>query len=152
MDAFAGPVIALKAITRVYRVGDAELRALDNVSLEVRRGEFLAIMGSSGSGKSTLMNVRGCLDRPTSGEYLFEGLDLAQLPEPALARIRSERIGFVFQSFNLLPRTSAVENTALPLFYSSVSVSRSERLARARTALAALGLAGREANTPSQLS
>ena len=152
VDAFTGPVIELRNLTRLYRVGDTEVRALDGVSLGVRAGEFLAIMGSSGSGKSTLMNVCGCLDRPTSGQYFFEGIDLARLAERELARIRSERIGFVFQSFNLLPRTSAVENVALPLFYSSTAVSRSERLARARTALTELGLAGRESNSPSQLS
>jgi macrolide transport system ATP-binding/permease protein len=152
MDSFAGPVIELRGLTRLYRVGETEVRALDDVSLQVRRGEFVAIMGSSGSGKSTLMNVCGCLDRPTRGQYLFEGLDLARLAEPERARIRSERIGFVFQSFNLLPRTSAVENVALPLFYSVAAVSRSERLARARGVLTELGLAGRESSSPSQLS
>src|SRR5690348_6977496 len=114
----AVPLIELKHITRLYRVGESELRALDDVSLSIDAGEFVAIMGSSGSGKSTLMNVCGCLDQPTSGQYLFEGTDIARLDEPALARIRGERLGFVFQSFNLLARTSAVENVALPLFYS----------------------------------
>ena len=149
----ATPLIDLKNITRLYRVGGTEVRALDNVSLTVRRGEFVAIMGSSGSGKSTLMNVCGCLDQPTSGQYLFEGTDIAHLDEPALARIRGERLGFVFQSFNLLARTSAVENVALPLFYSPSGPARgSERTQRARVALANLGLSGRENNTPSQLS
>ena len=152
MDAAPIPMLELDEITRVYRAGDTELRALDEVSLQIRRGEFVAIMGSSGSGKSTLMNVCGCLDRPTSGRYRFDGVDLAHASEPELARIRSERIGFVFQSFNLLPRTSAVENVALPLFYASARVGSSERLARARTALGDLGLAGRESNSPSQLS
>jgi macrolide transport system ATP-binding/permease protein len=147
------PVIELQAITRLYRLGETEVRALDDVSLTVGRGEFVAIMGASGSGKSTLMNVCGCLDRPTSGEYLFEGADLAHLSEPALARIRSERIGFVFQSFNLLARTSATENVALPLLYAASGPSRrAERLERASAALAEVGLAGREQNTPSQLS
>ena len=147
------PVIELKAITRLYRLGDTELRALDDVTLTIAGGEFVAIMGASGSGKSTLMNVCGCLDRPTSGAYLFEGADLAHLSEPALARIRSERIGFVFQNFNLLARTSAVENVALPLFYaSSGAARRRERLERAGAALTALGLAGREQNSPGQLS
>jgi macrolide transport system ATP-binding/permease protein len=116
-------------------------------------GEFVAIMGSSGSGKSTLMSILGCLDRPTSGHYFFEGLDVAQLSEPDLARIRGERLGFVFQSFNLLPRTSALENVTLPLFYSvSAPASREARNKRARAALALLGLAQREDNTPGQLS
>lgn len=151
-ESTALPIIALESVTRVFRLGGAEVRALDDVSLTIRRGELVAIMGSSGSGKSTLMNVCGCLDRPTSGRYLFEGIDLAQLSEPALARIRSARIGFVFQSFNLLPRTSAIENVALPLYYAPGAPSRSERLARARTALRAIGLAGREVNSPGQLS
>ena len=147
------PVIELRQITRLYRVGGSELRALDGVTLRLDRGEFVAIMGASGSGKSTLMNICGCLDQPTGGQYLFEGVDLKRLGEPALARLRSDRIGFVFQSFNLLARTSAIENVALPLFYgASGPLSRRERLARARTALGDLGLRGRERNTPSQLS
>lgn len=147
------PVIELKRITRVYRLGETELRALDDVTLTIGHGEFVAITGASGSGKSTLTNVCGCLDRPTSGHYLYEGVDLAHLSEPALARIRSERIGFVFQSFNLLARTSAAENVALPLFYAaSGPAHRRERLERANAALTQLGLAGREQNSPSQLS
>src|SRR5271166_3239211 len=147
------PVIEVQNVTRIYRLGDVDLHALDGVSLVIERGEFVAIMGSSGSGKSTLMNILGCLDRPTSGRYVFEGLDVAELPEPALARIRSERIGFVFQSFNLLARTSAVENVALPLFYGvSGPAGRAERFARAREALRFVGLANRERNTPTQLS
>jgi macrolide transport system ATP-binding/permease protein len=147
------PVIEVQNVTRIYRLGDVDLHALDGVSLVIERGEFVAIMGSSGSGKSTLMNILGCLDRPTSGRYVFEGLDVAQLPEPALARIRSERIGFVFQSFNLLARTSAVENVALPLFYGvSGPARRAERFARAREALRFVGLGNRERNTPNQLS
>ncbi len=147
------PVIELQSLTRHYQVGGSELRALDEVTLTVYRGEFLAIMGASGSGKSTLMNICGCLDRPTSGKYLFEGADIGRASEPALARLRSERIGFVFQSFNLLARTSAIENVALPLFYAANgSVSRRERFARARAALHDLGLHEREKNTPSQLS
>ena len=147
------PVIEVQDVTRIYRLGDVEVHALAGVSLVIERGEFVAIMGSSGSGKSTLMNILGCLDRPSSGRYLFENLNVAQLPEPALARIRSERIGFVFQSFNLLARTSAIENVALPLFYGvSGPARRAERLARAREALRFVGLAQRERNTPSQLS
>ncbi len=149
----ASPVIELRHISRLYRVGGTELRALDGVDLRIERGEFVAIMGASGSGKSTLMNICGCLDRPTDGQYLFEGVDLSRASEPALARLRSERIGFVFQSFNLLARTSAIENVALPLFYgASGPLSRRERLARARAALADLGLGERAGNTPSQLS
>ncbi len=119
------------------------------MSLTIERGEFVAVMGASGSGKSTLMNMIGCLDRPTSGTYRLEGIDVARLDEPALARIRSLRIGFVFQSFNLLSRTTAAENVALPLFYSGRTDDVTERV---RRALASLGLAGREANYPSQLS
>jgi macrolide transport system ATP-binding/permease protein len=149
----ASPVIELRHISRLYRVGGTELRALDGVDLRIERGEFVAIMGASGSGKSTLMNICGCLDRPTGGQYLFEGVDLSRASEPALARLRSERIGFVFQSFNLLARTSAIENVALPLFYgASGPLNRRERLARARAALADLGLGERAGNTPSQLS
>jgi macrolide transport system ATP-binding/permease protein len=149
----AQPVIELKGITRLYRLGETELRALDDVTLTIARGELVAIMGASGSGKSTLMNICGCLDRPTSGQYLYEGVEVAHLSEPALARIRSERIGFVFQSFNLLARTSALENVALPLLYAtSGAARRRERLGRAAAALAELGLSGREQNSPGQLS
>ena len=148
-----GALIELRQVMRTYRVGDTEVHALDEVSLTINRGEFLAIMGSSGSGKSTLMNVCGCLDRPTGGEYLFEGIDVTRLTEPALARMRSERIGFVFQSFNLLARTTAVENVALPLFYAAAGLARrSERLSRARAALEEFGLKDRENSSPAQLS
>ncbi len=147
------PVIRVEGLTRIYRSGDVEVPALRGVSLTVMPGEFVAIMGSSGSGKSTLMAILGCLDRPTGGHYFFEGLDVAQLSEPDLASIRSERLGFVFQSFNLLPRTSALENVTLPLFYSAVApASREVRNQRARAALKLLGLEQRERNTPGQLS
>ncbi len=147
------PVIELRDVTRIYRAGDSALRALDGVSLRIERGEFVAIMGSSGSGKSTLMHLCGCLDRVSGGSYHFEGVDVATLAEPQLARLRGERIGFVFQSFNLLARTSALDNVALPLLYGRVGPGRrSERLQRARQSLARLGLAGREHNTPGQLS
>ncbi len=147
------PVIELRDVVRTYHVGGTEVHALGGVDLTVARGEFVAIMGSSGSGKSTLMHVCGCLDRPTGGRFLLEGVDAMGLSEPELARIRSERIGFVFQSFNLLARTSALENVALPLFYAaSGPARRSERAARARDALHRLGLAGREENSPGQLS
>ena len=147
------PVIRVETITRTYHVGDVDVHALAGVSLVIERGEFVAIMGSSGSGKSTLMAILGGLDRPSSGQYFLDGVDVAHLDEPALARIRSERLGFVFQSFNLLARTSALENVALPLFYAgSGPVAHGPRLARARAALALLGLADRERNTPGQLS
>ncbi len=148
----AEAVIELRGVTRVYVAGDTEVRALDGVDLRVERGEFVAIMGSSGSGKSTLMHLCGCLDRPSSGSYLLEGLDVARMDEPRLARIRGERIGFVFQSFNLLARTSALDNVALPLLYGTAGPTRrAERMRRARESLARLGLGGREANTPGQL-
>lgn len=147
------PIIRVVDVTRTYHVGDIDVHALCGINLTVEPGEFIAIMGSSGSGKSTLMSLLGCLDRPSSGEYYFEGVNVAQLSEVQLARIRSERLGFVFQSFNLLSRTSAIENVALPLFYAAAGTSSgSERIERARTSLKLLGLAERERNTPGQLS
>lgn len=152
-SAGAQPIIQVENLTRTFVIGDVEVNALRGVDLVVRRGEFVAIMGSSGSGKSTLMNVLGCLDRPSSGHYRLEGVDVAGLREPELARIRSERLGFVFQSFNLLARTSAIENVGLPLYYAaSGPAHRKERLERARAALGLLGLGDRERNTPGQLS
>ncbi|HEY1899133.1 MAG TPA: ABC transporter permease [Steroidobacteraceae bacterium] len=142
-------IIRIRDATKVYRLGDTEVHALRGVSLTIRRGEFVAIMGASGSGKSTLMNLLGCLDRATGGEYLLEGVDVARLDEPALARIRGRRIGFVFQTFNLLPRTSAIENVELPLFYAAQIAGST---ARAREMLQLLGLAHRERNQPNQLS
>lgn len=147
------PIIRLENISRTYHVGDVSLQALRDVSLSIEPGEFVAIMGASGSGKSTLMNVIGCLDRPSGGRYFFEGIDVASLSEPDRARLRSERLGFVFQSFNLLPRTSAIENVALPLFYAaSGPASAGARMTRARACLSLLGLAARERSTPGQLS
>jgi macrolide transport system ATP-binding/permease protein len=147
--AAAGEVIAVRDVTKVYQLGDQEVHALRGVSLTIARGEFVAIMGASGSGKSTLMNIIGCLDQPTAGAYLLDGIDVAGLDEPALARIRSLRIGFVFQSFNLLSRTSAAENVALPLFYSG---RRTGSAGKVRETLALLGLAERGRNHPNQLS
>jgi macrolide transport system ATP-binding/permease protein len=147
------PIIRLEHVTRTYHVGDIDVHALQDVSLIIDAGEFVAIMGSSGSGKSTLMAVLGCLDRSSSGHYFFEGTDVAGLSEPERARLRSERLGFVFQSFNLLARTTAIENVALPLFYAAGGpASASSRVERARASLKLLGLSDRERNTPGQLS
>jgi len=149
----ADPVVKLVDIVRSFKMGDTEVHALQGVSVTVERGEFVAIMGSSGSGKSTMMNLIGCLDRPTSGQYLFEGRDVAKLSENELADIRGRRIGFVFQNFNLLARTSALENVVLPLLYgAAASLSAKERNDRGRAGLVGVGLADRESNTPSQLS
>jgi len=145
-------VIDIRGLARTFRVGDVDVHALRGADLSIERGEFVAIMGSSGSGKSTLMALLGCLDRPSAGRYCLDGVDVAGLSEPELAKIRSAKIGFVFQSFNLLPRASAIENVALPMFYSDTANDAAERLARARAALALLGLAHRENNTPAQLS
>ena len=145
----AEPIIKLEHITRTYHVGSVDVHALRDVSLTIEAGEFVAIMGHSGSGKSTLMSVLGCLDRPSGGRYFFEGVDVAGLSEPARAGLRSERLGFVFQSFNLLARTSALENVALPLFYAaSGPANAAQRSSRARSALRLLGLSERERNTP----
>ena len=146
------PIINTEKLTRVYRVGDIEVQALRGVNLTIERGEFVAIMGASGSGKSTLMAILGCLDRPTSGAYFFDGVDVARLAEPELARLRSERLGFVFQSFNLLARASALENVALPLFYAGSASHGTARFDRAAAALELLGLGDRARNTPAQLS
>jgi macrolide transport system ATP-binding/permease protein len=145
----SSPVIEVRNVVKNYRLGDVEVHALRGVSLKIERGEFVAIMGASGSGKSTLMNVLGCLDKPTSGQYFLEGIDIAGLDEPSLARIRSQRIGFVFQTFNLLARASAAENVSLPLFYSPRVANGA---ARVRNALTMLGLQDREQSFPSQLS
>ena len=152
-SAVDAPVIRIEDATRTFVLGDVTVQALRGVNLSIGCGEFVAIMGSSGSGKSTLMNILGCLDRPTSGHYFLEGVDVAELEEPDLARIRSERLGFVFQSFNLLARTSAIENVGLPLYYAASGPTRRPvRIERAREALRFLGLGDRERNTPGQLS
>jgi putative ABC transport system ATP-binding protein len=146
----ASPLITLQIVTKVFHMGDVEVRALRGVSLEVATGEFMAIRGPSGSGKSTLMNIIGCLDRPTTGRYLLDGQDVAPLDRDALASIRNRMLGFVFQSFNLLPRTSALENVELPLLYAGVG--RAERHRRARLALERVGLGDRLEHTPNRLS
>jgi macrolide transport system ATP-binding/permease protein len=149
----ADPVVNLVDLTRTFKLGDEEVLALRGVNLCIERGEFIAIMGSSGSGKSTLMNLIGCLDRPTGGQYLFEGRDVARLSEPELAGIRSRRIGFVFQNFNLLARTSALENVVLPLLYGeAAALNTKQRNDLGREGLVSVGLGDREHNTPSQLS
>jgi ABC-type lipoprotein export system ATPase subunit len=145
-------LIEIRDLVRVYAMGDFEIRALDGVSISIAKGEFVAIMGPSGSGKSTLMNLLGCLDRPTSGSYVLDGVDVSRLDGNARAEIRNSKIGFVFQSFNLLPRTTAIENVELPLLYSDNGVGAGDRVARAKESLRRVGLAGREKSTPSQLS
>jgi putative ABC transport system ATP-binding protein len=142
--------VALEAIAKVYRMGDIEVHALRTVSLEIAEGEFVAVMGTSGSGKSTLMNIIGCLDRPSSGRYLLNGLDVSRLGRNQLADVRNQQIGFVFQSFNLLRRTSALENVELPLLYAGVAGK--ERVRRAREALTRVGLGDRMDHHPNQMS
>ena len=149
----ADVVIDVRDLVRTYHVGDVDIHALRSVSFTIERGEFVAIVGASGSGKSTLMSILGCLDRPTNGQYFFEGTDISRATEPELARLRGERLGFVFQSFSLLARTSAMENVALPLFYRPQGPPpRLERVTRARSLLGVVGLGAREDNTPAQLS
>ena len=143
-------LIEARNLTKVYSLGDVEVRALDGISTTIEKGEFVAIMGQSGSGKSTFMNVLGCLDTPTDGHYLLDGVDTGGLSRDSLAEIRNQKLGFVFQGFNLLSRTSAVENVELPLLYNG-SPAR-ERNDRARTALKSVGLEGREGHHPNQLS
>jgi putative ABC transport system ATP-binding protein len=144
------PLIRVRAIGKDYRMGEHVVHALRDVTLDIAAGEFVAVMGPSGSGKSTFMNLIGCLDVPSSGEYIFTDENVGQLTSDALAAIRNRRIGFVFQSFNLLARTSAIENVELPLVYSGATAA--ERHARALRRLAQVGLADRGHHTPSQLS
>jgi putative ABC transport system ATP-binding protein len=146
----ARPVIELEHIHKTYTMGDVDVHALRGVSLTIREGEFVAIMGASGSGKSTTMNILGCLDRPTKGSYILDGQDVSQMSKDERADIRCQKIGFVFQGFNLLSRTSALENVELPMLY--LGVDAAQRHQRAMEALAAVGLAGREQNHPNQLS
>src|SRR5437660_7085076 len=145
-------IVSLIDVGKTYRTGEMEVLAVRGVSLEIKRGEFVALMGASGSGKSTVMNILGCLDRPTTGQYLLDGADVSGLDRDQLADIRNGKIGFVFQNFNLLPRTSARENVELPLVYSAQPLTHSELRERADRVLASVGLAGREDHHPSQLS
>lgn len=144
------PLIVCEDLWKVYRVGDIEVQALRGLSVTIHDGEFVAIMGTSGSGKSTLMNILGCLDQPSKGHYRLGGVEVEGLKPDQLAEIRNQKIGFVFQSFNLIPRTSALENAQLPLLYRGLSLK--EQRARASTALERVGLKGREHHTPTQLS
>jgi putative ABC transport system ATP-binding protein len=147
-----GALVKLVDVHKTYRTGEIEVRAVRGVSLEIRSAEFVALMGASGSGKSTLMNILGCLDRPTSGHYVLDGADVSGLDRDRLADIRNGKIGFVFQNFNLLPRTSARENVELPLIYSAQSLSNAQLREKADRVLASVGLSGREDHYPSQLS
>jgi putative ABC transport system ATP-binding protein len=146
----ANPLVELVDVSKIYRMGDVEVPALQQVSLTIAEGEFIAVMGPSGSGKSTLMNIIGCLDRPTSGRFRLAGREMGGLSRSALARVRNEMLGFVFQHFNLLPRTSALENVELPLVYAGIPARK--RQERARNALARVGLGDRADHQPSQLS
>ena len=147
-----GALVRLTDVHKTYRTGETEVHAVRGVSLEIKRGEFVALMGASGSGKSTLMNILGCLDRPSSGNYLLDDADVSGLDRDRLADIRNGKIGFVFQNFNLLPRTSARENVELPLIYSALRLSSAQLREKADRVLASVGLAGREDHYPSQLS
>jgi putative ABC transport system ATP-binding protein len=143
-------LIEAQKLSKVYQLGDIEVKALDGISASIEKGEFVAIMGQSGSGKSTFMNVLGCLDTPTDGRYLLDGVETGGLSRDELAEIRNKKLGFVFQGFNLLSRTSALENVELPLLYNGFSAR--ERHERARAALRSVGLEGREGHHPNQLS
>jgi putative ABC transport system ATP-binding protein len=143
-------IIQLENLVKTYHVGETEVRALRGVSYTIKRGDFVAIMGASGSGKSTMMNIIGCLDKPSSGRYLLDGVDISKMDRNQLAEIRNSKIGFVFQSFNLLSRTTALENAELPLLYANVPGK--ERTKQAMEALALVGLKGRETHKTNQLS
>ena len=148
-----GLVIDIRGLTRVYGTGDAQVNALAGLDLQVRHGEFVAIMGPSGSGKSTLMNIMGCLDRPTEGEYILDGLDVSSLDRTELAIVRNQKIGFVFQSYNLLPRLSAVKNVMLPLLYNTEErFTEDERYEKAVAALESVGLGDRLHHSPNEMS
>jgi putative ABC transport system ATP-binding protein len=147
-----GVLVSLIDVHKTYHTGEMEVPAVRGVSIEIKGGEFVALMGASGSGKSTLMNILGCLDRPTTGQYILDGADVSGLDRDQLADIRNRKIGFVFQNFNLLPRTSARENVELPLVYSAQHLTHADLRERADRVLASVGLAGREDHHPSQLS
>ena len=146
------PLIQINDLSKTYVVGDVKVHALRKVSLQISAGEFVTIVGPSGSGKSTFMHILGCLDKPTNGSYVLNGRDVSKLSSDELAHVRNSTIGFVFQSFNLLPRTSAIENVELPLLYNGSSCAASERRKKAMTALSAVGLADRAHHHPNQLS
>ena len=148
------PVITVRDLTKVYKMGEHEVRALRGISLEIEYGEFVAVTGPSGSGKSTFMHIAGCLDRPTSGTYILDGKDVSKTPKDELARVRNEKIGFVFQGFNLLTRTTALDNVELPMLYreSKTSFKGQERHKRALAALDSVGLGERYHHMPNQLS
>ncbi|MEQ1911963.1 MAG: ABC transporter ATP-binding protein [Vicinamibacterales bacterium] len=145
-------VISIKNLVKTYVVGEVEVRALRGVTLDVQPGEFLAVTGPSGSGKSTLMHILGCLDRPTSGQYFLDGQDVSQMSKDELAEVRNNKIGFVFQGFNLLSRTSALDNVELPLLYGAAKMKSAERRRRAMESLEAVGLGQRSDHHPNQLS
>jgi putative ABC transport system ATP-binding protein len=147
-----GEVVQLIDVHKTYQTGEMKVHAVRGVSLDIKRGEFVALMGASGSGKSTLMNILGCLDRPTGGRYILDDADVSALDRDQLADIRNGKIGFIFQSFNLLPRTSARENVELPLLYGSHRLTNAQLREKADAVLASVGLAGREDHHPSQLS
>jgi putative ABC transport system ATP-binding protein len=146
------PVISIRNLIKTYTLGDNVVKALAGVSFNVEAGEFLAVTGPSGSGKSTLMHILGCLDRPTSGEYVLDGRDVSKMSRDELAAVRQEKIGFVFQGFNLLSRTSALDNVELPLLYGTARISAADRRGRAMEALKAVGLDARADHHPNQLS
>lgn len=145
-----GSLIELKSIAKIYQMGNLEVKALQNISLEIKKNEYVALMGPSGSGKSTLMNILGCLDTPSLGDYILNSTDVSRLEDNQLAEIRNKEIGFVFQTFNLLPRYSALENVALPLIYSGIG--KEEREKRAKEVLAQVGLEDRMTHKPNELS
>src|SRR5213078_3224767 len=151
-DPSATVAIRLEEVRKTYRTGEVDVHAVRGVSMEIARGEFVALMGASGSGKSTLMNILGCLDRPTAGRYFLDGEDVSSLSRDDLADVRNRKLGFVFQNFNLLARTSALENVELPLLYSDVTLTNAQLREKAESVLAAVGLEGRGDHTPSQLS
>ena len=147
-----GVAVRLDEVRKTYRTGEVEVHAVRGVSIDIAQGEFVALMGSSGSGKSTLMNILGCLDRPTAGRYYLDGEDVSSLNRDELADVRNRKLGFVFQNFNLLARTSALENVELPLLYSNLALTSAQLRDKAEQVLAAVGLQGRGDHTPSQLS